>query len=214
MDRVEQLGPYTLRQRAGVFPLGRDSLLLGEFATVRPGRRVCDLGCGGGAPCLLLLGREPTLALTAVDVDAAAADLCRENLAANGLAGTVLAGDFGDPELLPAGAFDLAVSNPPYFAAGSGGDGGAARMEGGCTLDGLCAAAARLVRNGGRFALVHRPERLTDLLCALRLHGLEPKRLRLCHDGPSRPPFAVLVEAVRQGRPGLEVLPPWFGKER
>ena len=68
-------------------------------------------------------------------------------------------------------------------------------------------AAARLVRNGGRFALCHRPERLTDLLCALRVCGLEPKRLQLAAHAPDRPPSLVLVEAVRQGRPGLEVLP-------
>ena len=62
-------------------------------------------------------------------------------------------------------------------------------------------------RNGGRFALCHRPERLTDLLCALRVCGLEPKRLQLATHALDRPPSLVLVEAVRQGRPGLEVLP-------
>ena len=71
----------------------------------------------------------------------------------------------------------------------------------------LCAAAGRLVRNGGRFALVHRPERLADLLEALRSHGLEPKRLRLVQHRADAPPSAVLAEAVRQGRPGLEILP-------
>jgi len=208
VEQVESLGSYALRQSAEVFPLGRDSLLLGEFATLRPRWRVCDLGCGSGVLPLLLLDREPTLDVTAVDLDGAAAALCRANLAANGLAGTVLTGDLRDPALLPAGRFDLAVSNPPYFAAGSGGDGGAARMERSCTLDQLCAAAGRLVKNGGRFALVHRPERLCDLFSALRSHGLEPKRLRLCHHRADAPPFAVLAEAVRQGRPGLEVLPP------
>lgn len=211
--KAERLGPYTLTLPEGCFPLGRDSLLLGEFATVRPGWRVCDLGCGGGTLLLLLAGREPTLALTGVELDASAARAAEENLAANGLAGRVLTGDMADPALLPAGAFDLAVSNPPYFAAASGGNGGFARMEGNCTLEGLCAAAVRLVKNGGRFALVHRPERLAELLVALGAHGLEPKRLRLCHHTPDKAPFAVLVEAVKQGRPGLEVLPPWFAKE-
>ena len=63
------------------------------------------------------------------------------------------------------------------------------------------------MKNGGRFALVHRPERLADLFAALRGAGLEPKRLRLVQHGPDKPPSAALVEAVRQGRPGLEVLP-------
>lgn len=212
MARLEQLGPYTLAQSPDCFPLGRDSLLLGGFATVRPRWRVCDLGCGSGVLSLLLLGREPALALSAVDCDAAAAALCRENLRRNSLEGQVLTGDLRSPGLLPAGQFDLAVSNPPYFPLGSGGDGGGARMEHGCTLDELCAAAGRLLRSGGRFALVHRPERLADLFAALRSHGLEPKRLRLCHHSPAHPPFAALLEALRQGRPGLEVLPPWLGE--
>ena len=70
-----------------------------------------------------------------------------------------------------------------------------------------CAAAGRLVKNGGRFALVHRPERLAELFAALQGSGLEPKRLQLIQHDTDTPPSSVLVEAVRQGRPGLEVLP-------
>lgn len=80
-------------------------------------------------------------------------------------------------------------------------------MEHACTLEELCAAAGRLLKNGGRFALVHRPERLADLLAALRACGVEPKRLQMVQHGPQTPPSACLVEGVRQGRPGLKVLP-------
>ena len=82
-----------------------------------------------------------------------------------------------------------------------------ARHETLCEIGDICAAAARLLRFGGRLCLCHRPERLTDLLCALRVCGLEPKRLQLAAHALDRPPSLVLVEAVRQGRPGLEVLP-------
>ncbi|WP_418272064.1 tRNA1(Val) (adenine(37)-N6)-methyltransferase [Intestinimonas sp.] len=168
---------------------------------------MCDLGCGSGALGLLLLEREPSLALTGVERDPAAAAVADRNFRENGVEGRVCTGDLRDPELLPAGGFDLAVSNPPWFREGGGASGGSARMEHTCTLDELCAAAGRLVRNGGRFALVHRPERLADLLEALRSHGLEPKRLRLVQHRADAPPSAVLAEAVRQGRPGLEILP-------
>ena len=77
-----------------------------------------------------------------------------------------------------------------------------------------CAAAGRLLKNGGRFALVHRPERLCDLFAALRSAGLEPKRLRLLQHGLDCPPSAVLLEAVRQGRPGLEILPTLLSNRR
>lgn len=84
-------------------------------------------------------------------------------------------------------------------------------MEENCSIEELCGAAGRILRSGGRFALVHTPERLTDLLCALRSAALEPKRICCIQHSPDRAPSAVLVEAVRQGRPGLIFLPPRCG---
>lgn len=204
---LEFIGPFTLQQRPGVFPLGSDSQALGNFTQVRRGETVCDLGCGGGVLGLYLLARESSLRITGLELDETAADLARENFSANGVCARVVQGDLRRVrELFPAGCFDLAVSNPPYFAAGSGYSGGKARMEETCTLEQVCAAAGWLVKNGGRFALVHRPERLCELLCTLRAHDLEPKRLQLVQAG-DRPPSAVLVEAYKQGRPGLSILP-------
>lgn len=206
MSRTEFLPPYWYTLPEGCFPLGRDSLALGEFATVRPRQKVCDLGCGGGLLLLLLSRRAEGLALHGVELDPVAAQAARDNLTANGLEGQILTGDL---RLLPypAGSFPLVVSNPPYFAVGSGRSGGPTRMEDGCTLAELCTSAGRLVQNGGRFALVHRPERLTDLLCALRAARMEPKRLCFLQHDAAHPPSAVLVEAVKNGRPGVEVLP-------
>ena len=205
--KAERLGPYTLTLTEGCFPLGEDSLALGEFATVRPGWRVCDLGCGGGVLLLLLARREPSLSLTGVELEPEAAECARTNLSANALAGAVLTGDLREKGVLPNEGFELVVSNPPYFPLGTGAGSGSARREEACSLDELCAAANRLLKTGGRFALVHRPDRLADVLCALRAHRLEPKRLRLAAHAPARPPSAVLVEAVKNGGPGLEVLP-------
>ena len=158
---------------------------------------------------LLLAGQERELSLTGIDLDPRAVRACQGNLQANGLTGSALPGDLCAPPF-PAGSFDLVISNPPYFALGRGGSAGAQRSEERCTQRQLCAAAARLTRNGGRFALCCRPERLAELMCALRGHGLEPKRLQLLAHTPASPPSAALVEAVRQGRPGLEVLPGLF----
>ena len=69
----------------------------------------------------------------------------------------------------------------------------------------MCAAAAYLCRWGGAFALVHRPERLADVFCTLRAHGLEPKRLRLVQHSAERAPSLALIEARRGGRPGLTI---------
>lgn len=202
----ELLTPYTLRWPEGVFPLGGDTLSLGAFATVRLNWRVCDLGTGSGALLLLLKRRESTLSLTGVELDALSAETARHNLEKNDLPGEIFHGDLRTLSL-PAGGFDLVISNPPYFAVNTGDSGGPARSEETCSLDELCACAARLTRNGGRFALCHRPERLADLMCTLRKYGLEPKRMKLVSHSPAHTPSLVLLESVRQGRPGLEILP-------
>ena len=204
MKKTEQLGACTLSWDSGVFPLGGDALALGEFSTVKPGWRVCDLGTGSGALLLLLAGRAERLDLTGVEIDVLSAQTARENLAANGLPGEILTGDLRTAPLAP-GSFDLVISNPPYFPVGSGRSGGQARSEECCSLGELCAAASRLVKNGGRFSLCHRPERLADVICALRAHRLEPKRMRLVSHSPEHPPSLLLLEAVRQGRPGLRI---------
>lgn len=205
MSKLEQLGPYQLEQRPGVFPLGSDALALGRFATVRKGWRVCDLGTGSGVLLLLLATREPQLELFGLDQDPDAAVLAQDNLGRNGLEGQIWTGSWSQAPFSP-GSFDLVVSNPPYYAPGSGKDGGPARMERE-ELDTLCRAASRLLRNGGRFALSFPTQRMADLFEAMRRWDLEPKRLKLLSHTPTKSPYALLVEGVRQGKPGLQVLP-------
>lgn len=206
MIHREYLQPFTLAWPEGVFPLGGDALALGGFASLKPGWKVCDLGTGSGALLLLLARRVQRLQLWGVERDALSAETARANLQENGLAGEIVHGDLRD-NWLPAGDFDLVISNPPYFPVGSGANAGPFRSEEFCTLEQLCAQAGRLLKNGGRFALCHRPERLCDILCAMRSCGLEPKRLQMAAHSPAHSPSLVLVEGVRQGRPGLEVLP-------
>lgn len=203
----EELGQWTLTLTDDCFPLGSDSLTLGTFATVKSGWRVCDLGCGGGTLLLLLARRERSLALTGVELDEGAAQCARENLAVNGLSGQILSADLRERGLLPNEGFDLVISNPPYFPLHAGASAGCARSEECCTLDELCQTANRLLKTGGRFALVHRPERLTDLLTTLRTRRLEPKRLQFLSHSEAAPPSAVLLESVKNGGVGLSVLP-------
>ncbi len=200
----ETLGTYQYHCPPGAFPLGGDSLALGDFATLRPRSRICDLGTGAGLLLLLLAQRGENLSLTGVEIDPRSAQAARENLTRNGLVGQIIQGDMGELSL-KWGQYDLVVSNPPYFPEQSGKVVSAARSEISCTLEQVCTLAGRLLRNGGRFALCHRPERLADVFSALRGAGIEPKRMRLIAHSPQHPPSAVLVEGVRQGRPGLSI---------
>ena len=209
--RWEELCPGGLRilYGNGQFPPGLDSFLLSSLPKLKPGMQVCDLGCGTGFLSILLLQRQRELTVTGLDIQPEAVRLARLAAAGNGLQDrlTFLREDLRDTAL-PAGSFDLAVCNPPYFPPSSGAlpEGEArrrARTEESCTLEDVCRAAARLLRWGGKLCLVHKPERLADLLWSLRSAGLEPKRLRAVERRAGEAPSLVLLEARRGGRPGL-----------
>ena len=217
MSDFEQLWPGgPVFRQAAHFRLGTDSVLLADFVRADARRRGIDLGCGSGALMLLLLARSGRLHMTGLELVPAAAELARENMEANGLGGRseIVCGDLRQHRtLFAAGSFDLVVANPPYYPAGSGfisadADRAAARGELTCTLADVCTAAAYLCRTGGSVCLVHKPERLSELLCALSACGVEPKRLRLVCPRAASAPSLVLVEGRRGGRPGLTVEPP------
>lgn len=198
-------GRFCLRQRAGVFPLSMDTMALADFASVGKGDTLWDLGCGSGALALLLAGREPTLYYHGLDCSEEACTLAEENLSLNGLAGRILLGKIEAlPQLTPPGKAKVVVSNPPYFPPEQGKPGQTART--GCNLAELCAGAAWLLQNGGRFATIYPVQALADLICTLRAAGLEPKRMQLAAHRLGAVPKRVLIEAVKQGKPGAEVL--------
>ncbi len=207
---------WTFRYGEGEFPPGTDSYLLSDFPRLRRGAAVCDLGCGAGFLELLLLRREPTLRLTGVEIREGGCRFARRNVAENGLEDriSIVNADLCQPEQLPpAGSFDLVVSNPPYFdtARGVASPDSARRLvreEANCTLRDVCAAAARLLRWGGSFCMVHKTDRLTDLCCTMREAGVEPKRLQLVQKQPGKAPELVLIEGRRGGKPGMAVEPP------
>ena len=205
-------GAPVLLRHPEVFDPGTDSVLLADFCD--GGKRIADLGCGGGILSILLAARSPDAEITAIDLSPAA---CATTLAAaerNGFSHRirVLQGDLRQPETLPeGGSFDCAVCNPPYFAEGRGTDAAGARLgargDGTCGIEDVCRAARRLVRWGGRFFVVWRPERLAELFRAAGDCRLEPKRLRFARHCPGADACAALVEFRHGGKPGLTVLP-------
>ena len=197
-----------LRQQDAQFRLSTDSVACAWFAGFPSRSKIADLGCGSGAIALMLLASDPTLQVTGIELQPEAAAMARENAANNPVTFTALQGDLrAIRTLLPAGSMDGVISNPPYFPIGSGksaeGPLALARSEETCSLAQLCQAAAWLLRWGGRFVLVHRPERLADLIWELRTQNLEPKRLRFVRHKASGPVSLVLLEARKGGKAGL-----------
>ncbi len=190
---------------------GADALLLADFSAPRNGERVCDLGTGCGAIALRLCTNFAPAAVHGVDIDPAAVTLAQQG--ADAFVGTptptFAVGDWHAPATLgEVGAYDLVVCNPPYFPPASGGVSAdearrRARHEQEGTLAAVCAAAARLLRYGGRFCLCHRPERMVAVMAALTAAGLEPKRLCPVRHREGQAPWLLLIEARRGGKAGL-----------
>lgn len=197
------------------FKLGTDSVLLAHFTNPSRAKRILDLGCGAGVLTVLTAYKAPRGQVMGIEIQPESAEVCKQNMAANGFAPEqILIGDLREHrKLFEAGSFDLVISNPPYFTANSGFTApdekrATARDERTCTMDDLCKAAGYLVKWGGAFTVVHRPERLSELFCSLTKYGLEPKRLRLVSYKANSAPNLILVEARRGGKPGLTIESP------
>lgn len=191
---------------------GADAFLLAGFAGGKPGDRAADLGTGCGILPVLLYKMYQCKEIYGLEIQKPAVEQFLATVSASGLEGRVFPVE-GDLRRLPAslapGSFDLVVCNPPYFRGSPSPDPAraAARTEISCSLEEVCAAAARLLRFGGRFCVCQRPERLPELFAAMAARNLTPKRLRLAADTVSTPPWLALVEGRLEGRPGLQAEP-------
>jgi tRNA1Val (adenine37-N6)-methyltransferase len=194
-----------------------DSLLLAEFVTLAPGDRIVDLGTGSGVIALCLAFREK-VQVVGVEIESSLVVLAEKNLSRNAgrLKGQVrlIEGDIRQIDaVLPRGKFDIVVCNPPYYQRGVGRlppDKGRAqaRHEIKVRLDEIVAAAAQLLRRGGRLYLIHISSRLGEVFGACAETGLVPKSLCPMYWEPDAPAERILFKAVKGGTPGLEILPP------
>ena len=192
---------------------GSDALLLARFALPKPRQRALDLCSGCGIVALVWHDEGHRGPCTAVELDPDASALCAAAVRENGADHiTPLCADLRDfcragPEQ---GWYDFAACNPPYFAAGPRSPDpvrAAARHTDSCTLADAVNAAARALREGGRFTLCHRPDQLAEVFCALRAARLEPKRLAFARQRPGSTPWLFVTEAQKGRRPGLRLEP-------
>lgn len=197
------------------FRLGTDSVLLADFLSLPKQAQVVDLGTGSGAIGLMLCGRSQNCHVTGIEIQERSCAVAQANIERNSLEDRfrVVQGDLRSiRELLPSARFDVVAANPPYFPVGSGAvkDDPAlaiARTEVCCTIADVCAAAGWLLRFGGSFAIVHRPERLCDLIWYMRSNRIEPKRIRFVRHKVGSEISMVLVEGRLGGKPGLKYEP-------
>ncbi|MBR0368362.1 MAG: tRNA1(Val) (adenine(37)-N6)-methyltransferase [Clostridia bacterium] len=205
-----------LIQRPDVFRFGTDSVLLADFARPRKKDRAVDLGCGTGAIALLMAAHRPGLTVDAVEIQPEIADMARRSVALNGMEDRVrvLNADMRDAwRTLGAGAYTLAVCNPPYGKVGAALESAnearrVARHEGDLAPEDIARAAAMLLQNGGRFCVIYPAPRAFEMMRAMHENRLAPKRIRTVHGVAGRAPKFVLMDAVRGGGEGLHWLEP------
>ncbi|MFC5529984.1 tRNA1(Val) (adenine(37)-N6)-methyltransferase [Cohnella yongneupensis] len=214
-ERLDDLLTHDLRiiQSPEVFSFSLDAVLLARFAGVPPRGRVLDLCTGNGVIPLLLTTRTEAR-IDGVEIQPRLADMANRSVSLNGLNERIAIFEQDLREWKVEGElYDAVTVNPPYLPLQSGDHKGnhhqaMARHELGCKLEDVVAACARSVRRGGRVSMVHRPSRLVDIIDLMRRNRLEPKRIRFVHPRKEAEANMVLIEATREGKPEVRLLPP------
>jgi len=215
LDELHRNG-YQIIQSSGKFCFGMDAVLLSGFARVKPGERVLDLGTGTGIIPILLRGKTEGRDFIGLEIQEESADMARRSVAFNGLEDSVsiVTGDIKEAAaIFGAASFDVVTCNPPYMTGNHGLTNpelpkAIARHEILCTLEDVISQAAKVVRPGGRFYMVHRPFRLAEIMTLLVKYRLEPKRMRLVYPFVDKEPNMVLLEALRDGKSRITVEKP------
>lgn len=217
-ERVDDLhrNGFQIIQNGKLFCFGMDAVLLSGFAKVKEQGTALDLGTGTGIIPILLAAKTQGRHFTGLEISPTSADMAARSVLLNDLQERVeiVRGDIKEAgELFAPASFDTVTSNPPYMIGQHGLvnpdlEKAAARHEILCTLEDVVRAAAKLVRPGGSFFLVHRPFRLAEIICTMVKYGLEPKRMQLVYPYVDREPNMVLIEAVRGGKPRMTVEKP------
>ncbi|MCI8515412.1 MAG: tRNA1(Val) (adenine(37)-N6)-methyltransferase [Hungatella sp.] len=217
-ERIDDLqrNGYRIIQNKKKFCFGMDAVLLSGFAQVKPGERVLDLGTGTGIIPILLEAKYEGKHYTGLEIQEDMAEMAARSVVLNGLEEkiSIVEGDIRKAgEIFGLSVFDVVTSNPPYMNDSHGLKNpdlpkAIARHEVLCTLEDVVREAARLLRPGGRFYLVHRPHRLIEIITALTSHKLEPKRIKMVHPYADREANMVLIEAVRGGGSMVKVEAP------
>ncbi|CAA7613717.1 tRNA1(Val) (adenine(37)-N6)-methyltransferase [Magnetospirillum sp. SS-4] len=206
-------GTVILHQPADGYRAAIDPVLLAAAVSARNGDHVLDLGCGVGAAALCLLARHPDLRVTGLEIQPALAMLARINAEANGRAAEfkVVEGSAAAPSL-DLGPFDHVMTNPPFHREGRGTSPpgpvkAVANVEGDLDLAGWIKAAVRLLRPKGRLSVIHRADRLGDLLAALAGRGIGEVRILPLWPKPDRPAGRVIVRGRKGSKAPMELLP-------
>ena len=208
---------WKVLQKTQGFRFSIDAVLLAHFIEPKQNKpqRLLDLGTGSGVMPLLLAARYDQLQIDAVELQPDIADMATRSVLYNHMEDHIHIHQH-DLTQLPKTfeqQYDFVISNPPFFQVGTGKQNpnpqiALARHELACTLEQLIQCASRCLKERGHFAVIHRAERLTELLALCRQNRLAPYRLRMVHPTLGQPANLILMEAIKDGKNGITIMPP------
>lgn len=215
LDELHRNGYYII-QNPEKFCFGMDAVLLSGFAKVKSGEHALDLGTGTGIIPILLEAKTEGKHFTGLEIQEESADMAARSVALNHLESKIdiVIGDIKDASArFGASSFDVITTNPPYMIGQHGQSSSSeakaiARHEMLCTLDDVLRESAKLLKQKGRFYMVHRPFRLAEIMSKMVAYGIEPKRMQLVYPFVDREPNMVLIEGLRGGNSRLTVEKP------
>ena len=198
-------------QNINLYRFTSDSILLSRFARAKKGDKVADFCSGSGVVGFHFLCLNPNISrLELFEMQPSLAEMSERTALLNGFDCTVHCTRLQDIGREYDDKFSLILCNPPYERSGFENEvfeRAICRKEITVTLPEIVEAAYRALKFGGRLAIINRADRTAELLYLLKKRGLEPKRLQLVCGNRGAKPYLVMVEAVKGGREGIEILP-------
>ena len=216
-ERIDDLqNGYYVIQDPDKFCFGMDAVLLSGFAKVKKGETALDLGTGTGIIPILLKTKTNGKHFTGLEIQKECADMAGRSVRYNHLEDDVeiVRGDIKEAaDIFGAASFDVVTSNPPYMIGQHGLRNpdmpkAIARHEVLCNLEDVVSQASKVLKERGRFYMVHRPRRLAEIISLMKEYRIEPKRLRMIHPFADRDANMLLIEGVRGGKSMMVVEPP------
>lgn len=196
---------------------GTDAFLLANFARPKTKDVVCDFGTGCGIIPMIFSKNNPPKKIYGVDIQEQAIEQFNNSIKASKINNDIVSMNVDIKDLLQSNyliencSIDVITCNPPYKIAGRGilnqdTASSIARHEISCTIEDICKTARRLLRFGGRFCLCQRPERLGDVIIAMKENDIEPKRLRFVSKNTMSAPWLFLIEGKKSSKPFMQVM--------
>lgn len=221
-ERIDdlQIGGLKIIQNPDWFCFGTDAVLLSDYSakSVKKNARILDMCSGNGIIALLLSHKTDAEKIYALEIQDKVSEMAKRSVKLNNLDDKieVICGDLKSSEnIFGRSFFNNIICNPPYKEAGGGLPSKddtvmIARHEIMCSLEDIIRVSSILLAPQGKLTMIHRPERLADILCLMRQYKIEPKRLRFVHPMPNKTATMILVEGSYCGNPKLFLDPPLY----